>query len=82
VPKSRVRAKSVYTPPQRAVRSKVGARWVAPTFITCAVVGLAWIAVFYVTGGSNPVQSAIGNWNLLIGFVLIVTALLTATRWK
>lgn len=83
MPKSRVRTKSVYTPPQRAPRSRVSARWVAPVFVSCALLGLAWIAVFYVTNdGSNPAQSVMGNWNLLIGFALIIAGLLFATKWR
>jgi hypothetical protein len=81
VPKSRVRRKPVYTPPPRSARSKVSPRWLVPTMVGCFLVGLAWIAVYYVTGQSRPI-GAIGVWNLAIGFVLIVSGLGLATRWR
>jgi hypothetical protein len=80
VPKSRVRTKSVYTPPQRSQKAKVSPPWLAPTMVACLVVGLAWIATFYVSGQKLPV-SAIGQWNLVVGFALIVSGVMLATRW-
>jgi len=50
--------------------------------VFCLVFGLAWIAVFYVTSGQNPVMSAIGNWNLLIGFTFIIGGVILSTRWR
>lgn len=82
MPKSRVRSKAVYTPPPRAVKSKSGPRWVVPAMLTCLLLGLAWIAVFYVTGGTIPGQSALGDWNLVIGFVVIICGLGLATKWR
>ena len=41
VPKSRVRDKKVYTPPERIAKSKVSPRWLVPTMIGCLLVGLA-----------------------------------------
>jgi hypothetical protein len=81
VPKSRVRSKTVYTPPQRSAKSKVSPPWLVPTMVGCLVVGLAWIALFYITGQSLPVR-ALGEWNLLVGFGFIVTGLALATRWR
>jgi cell division protein CrgA len=82
LPKSRVRKKAVYTPPPRSAKSKVSPRWLAPTMIFCLLFGLVWIAVFYVTSGTVPVQSALGNWNLLIGFAFIITGVGLSTRWR
>jgi Cell division protein CrgA len=82
VPKSRVRTKAVYTPPPRATKSKRGARWVVPAMLTCLLIGLAWIALFYVTGGDTPLQSAIGNWNLAVGFALIISGVILSTKWR
>ena len=84
MPKSRVRKKPVYTPPPTRASSKkrkVSPPWLAPTMIACFLVGLAWIAVYYITGQTLPI-GAIGVWNLAIGFVLIVTGLGLATRWR
>lgn len=82
MPKSRVRAKAVYTPPPRASKSKTSARWVVPAMLACLLIGLAWIALFYVTGGDTPLQSAIGNWNLAIGFALIIGGVMLSTKWR
>lgn len=80
MPKSRVRNKAVYTPPQRSQKAKVSPPWLAPTMVACLVIGLAWIAMFYISGQKLPV-SAIGQWNLVIGFALIVSGVMLATRW-
>lgn len=82
MPKSRVRSKAVYTPPVRATKSKAGARWVVPAMLTCLLLGLAWIALFYVTSGSTPLQSALGNWNLAVGFALIIGGVMLSTKWR
>jgi hypothetical protein len=82
VPKSRVRAKAVYTPPPKSAKAKVSPRWLAPTMVGCLLLGLAWIALFYVTEGSTPVQQPIGDWNLVLGFGFIIGALMLATRWR
>ncbi len=81
MPKSRVRQKSVYTPPPRRAKSKVSPRWVAPTMVGLLVVGLVWIALFYVTSGSIPV-SAIGDWNLVVGFGFIIGGVTLSTKWR
>ncbi len=80
MPKSRVRSKAVYTPPRRTAKSKVSPRWLAPTMVGLLVVGLAWIAMFYVTGGLLPVQ-ALGDWNLPIGFAFIIGGVVLSTKW-
>ena len=55
MPKSRVRTKAVYTPPpKRSASKKVSPRWLVPAMLACLLIGLAWIAVFYVTQGSLP----------------------------
>jgi hypothetical protein len=82
VPKSRVRKKPVYTPPPtRSAKRKVSPPWLAPTMIGSLLVGLAWIALYYVTQADMPVLSALGGWNLVIGFALIVVGVVLATKW-
>ena len=82
MPKSRVRKKAVYTPPQAKVtRRKVSAPWVGPGIVICLVVGLAWIAVYYVTQSSVPGMKALGSWNLVIGFAFIIAGVTLSTRW-
>lgn len=82
MPKSRVRKKTVYTPPPpKSGRRKVSPPWVGPAIAASLIVGLAWIAVYYVTQGSIVGMSALGSWNLVVGFVLIVGGVTLATRW-
>jgi Cell division protein CrgA len=82
VPKSRVRKRAVYTPPPRSAKSNISPRWLVPVMLFCLIFGLAWIAVFYVTSGKIPVMSALGNWNLLIGFTFIIGGVVLSTRWR
>ena len=82
MPKSRVRSKSVYTPPPRSTKAKVSPRWLVPTMLACLLIGLAWIALYYVTQASMPGLSALGGWNLVCGFVLIVAGVVLATKWR
>jgi hypothetical protein len=83
VPKSRVRRRTVYTPPPpKSARRKVSAPWVGPTIVACLVVGLAWIVVYYLTNGSVAGLSALGSWNLVVGFVLIIAGVTLSTRWR
>jgi hypothetical protein len=82
VPKSRTRSKAVYTPPQRSAKSKVSPRWLVPTMLGCLLLGLAWIALCYVTNGSTPLQDSIGNWNLVIGFGFIIAGVGLSTKWR
>jgi hypothetical protein len=82
VPKSRVRKKPVYTPPPtRSAKRKVSPVWLAPTMIVSLCLGLAWIALYYVTQSDMPVLRTLGGWNLVIGFALIVVGVVLATKW-
>ncbi len=83
MPKSRVRKKPVYTPPpSRSPKRAVSPAWLAPTMIVTFVLGLAWIALYYVTQADMPVLRSLGGWNLVIGFALIVSGVILATRWN
>jgi hypothetical protein len=81
VPKSRVRSKAVYTPPPSRAKAKVSPRWLVPTMLGCLLVGLAWIALYYITGGTLP-ASALGAWNLMVGFALIIVGVALSTKWR
>ena len=83
MPKSRVRKKTVYTPPpQKTAARKASAPWVGPAIVVCLVLGLVWIVVYYLSQGSIPGLSALGAWNLVIGFVFIIAGVTLATRWR
>lgn len=82
MPKSRVRSKAVYTPPKRSAKAQVSPRWLVPTMLASLLLGLVWISLYYVTGGTNPLQSWAGAWNLVIGFVFIIVGVALATKWR
>ncbi len=83
MPKSRVRKRTVYTPPApKTAQRKVSAPWVGPAIVVCLVLGLAWIVVYYLTQGSIPGISALGAWNLVIGFTFIIAGVVLSTRWR
>ena len=83
MPKSRVRKKSVYTPPPtRSPRKAVSPPWLAPTMLACFLIGLTWIALYYVTQPHMPGLSALGGGNLVGGFILIVAGVVLATKWR
>jgi cell division protein CrgA len=83
VPKSRVRKKPVYTPPPtRSAKRAVSPAWLVPTMIVCFLVGLAWIALYYVTAANMPVLRTLSGWNLVGGFTLIIVGVVLATRWR
>jgi hypothetical protein len=87
MPKSKVRKKAVYTPPASERRSPV--KVAGPThpvyvvvMLGLMLVGLAWLVVNYLAGNSVPFMVALGPWNFLIGFSLIVIGLLMTMRWR
>jgi hypothetical protein len=83
VPKSRVRQKAVYTPPPpKTARRKVSAPWVGPGIVVFGLLGLFWIVTYYTTQNGVPGISALGAWNLVVGFAFIVASLGLATRWR
>jgi hypothetical protein len=83
VPKSRARTKAVYTPPARSTKSRVSPRWLVPTMVGSLVLGLVWIALYYLTSDNGPGLPipAFGPGNLVIGFALFITGVVLATRW-
>ena len=82
MPTSRVRSKAVYTPPKKSAKAQVSPRWLVPTMLASLLAGLVWISLYYVTGGSNPLQSWAGVWNLVIGFAFIIVGVGLATKWR
>ncbi|MFV0407045.1 MAG: cell division protein CrgA [Propioniciclava sp.] len=59
--------------------------WVVPTFITCGILGVLWLVVWYITAATGiavPFMSDLGNWNMLIGMGLITAAFALSTLWK
>jgi hypothetical protein len=84
VPKSRIRKKSDYTPPTQtatAVKLKSGRGFIAPLMLALFLVGLVWIVLYYVTSAAYPI-SALGNWNIVVGFGFIAGGFAVSTQWK
>jgi hypothetical protein len=90
VPKSKVRKKSVYTPPENVLQSRSGQaraaqpspRWYAPVMVALMLVGLLWIVVYYVAGEQIPFMVSLGAWNFAIGFGAMVAGLVMSMRWR
>ncbi|MGY1807575.1 cell division protein CrgA [Blastococcus sp. SYSU D00669] len=90
MPKSKVRKKSVYTPPAdvleargtRAKAAQPSPRWYAALMVALMLLGLAWIVVYYVAGDKIPLMVSLGAWNFAIGFGAMVAGLVMSMRWR
>ena len=86
MPKSHVRKKKVYTPPvdmrpvQATSAKKPSPVWLPVTAVVLIVLGIAWLVVFYLSGGALPTH--LGYWNLAIGFGGMVSALILLSKWR
>lgn len=82
MPESRVRRKAAYTPPPaKAAPPKPNPRWFVPVMVGLLLIGLLYIVVFYLSEQRFPVPE-IGNWNLAIGFGIMMLGFVQATRWR
>lgn len=81
MPKPKTRKKPVYTAPQTSQQVKISPRWLAPVMVTCWIVGILWIAVYYVAP-TAPLLGTLQNWNLLVGFAFIILGVILSTRWR
>lgn len=82
MPESRVRKKAAFTPPPaKAGPPKPNPRWFVPLMLAFLLIGLAWIVVFYITQTQYPVPD-IRNWNLVIGFGILLLGFGMTTRWR
>ena len=88
MPISRVRKKSVYTAPPTpealAIKKKRAHSppWLAPLMLTLFLLGVLWLVVYYISGGEAYGMREIGNWNLAVGFGLIIAGFMVATQWR
>jgi len=90
VPKSKVRKKSVYTPPEgvlpssaaRAKAAEPSPRWYAAVMVGLMLIGLLWIVVYYVAGDRIGFMVSLGAWNFAIGFGAMVAGLIMSMRWR
>ncbi len=88
MPKSKVRKKTVYTPPTDR-RTPVKARLAGPShpiyigvMLGLMLIGLAWLVVTYIASDKIAFMSSLGSWNFLIGFALMIGGLLMTMRWR
>jgi len=54
--------------------------WLVPVMSTFLVLGPLWIVVYYVSRSTYPLP--IGQWNIGVGFTMLLVAMGLATRWK
>lgn len=89
MPKSKVRKKSVYSPPGEALGPAKVVRAAGPShpfyvavMLGLMLLGLLWLVVNYLAVDKIPLLAELGNWNFLIGFALMVTGLMMTMRWR
>lgn len=84
--RSRRKKKQTYTPPTGSKAQLPSPRWWAPTMVTLMLLGLVWVVVFYLSSGSWPISHIgsfqVGNWNLLVGFGLMLVGFGMTARWR
>lgn len=61
--------------------AKSNPRWFVPLFSVLLILGLAWVVVNYITNGTYPIPG-LGNWNLLIGFGIMMVGFLMTMWWN
>lgn len=85
MPKSKVRKKTVYTPPAEvrpaSAKKKPSPPWVPILAVVLLVLGIAWLVTYYLSQAAYPV-GAIGFWNLAVGFGMLILALVVLTQWR
>jgi hypothetical protein len=90
VPKSKVRKKSVYTPPEGVLQARSASakaaqpspRWYSAVMVALMLLGLLWIVVYYVAGDRIPFMVSLSAWNFAIGFGAMVIGLVMSMRWR
>ena len=82
MPESRIRRKSAYTAPTaKGGPPKPNGRLFVPIMVGLLLIGLGWIVTYYITSAKYPIPD-IGNWNLLIGFAILLVGFGMTTRWR
>jgi hypothetical protein len=86
VPKSRVRKKKdAYVPRADALaaprKKQPSPTWYGVLVLGTMVIGVAWLVMYYVSGGTLPV-SKLEAWNVLVGFVWIAAGFALSTQWR
>ncbi|MFJ8819633.1 cell division protein CrgA [Amycolatopsis thermoflava] len=86
MPRSKIRKKTVYSPPpDRRKPSRAPAK---SSLVYKAVMfglfflALAWMVVFYLAGEKIPVMRDLGSFGYLVAFGLMLPGLLMTMRWR
>lgn len=69
------------TPEDRGGSDTPNPVWFVPVMLGFMLLGLAWIIVYYLSNGVLPIDS-LDNWNVLIGFGIMLIGFLMTTRWR
>jgi uncharacterized membrane protein len=84
MPESKGRGKPSSSSPPPVPKKDVpttSPRWLVPVMLACFIIGLLWIVAYYIAPGM-PVMSTLGNWNMVIGFGLIMVGFGLSTKWR
>ncbi|HEY8372254.1 MAG TPA: cell division protein CrgA [Pseudonocardiaceae bacterium] len=88
MPKSKVRKKTLYTPPPDR-RTPVKAKAAGPShpvyvavMLLMMLLGLGWLVTNYLAGDKIDFMAELGAWNFGIGFGLMIIGLLMTMRWR
>ena len=84
MPKSRGRKKDSSVAGEPEARKPKGPSpvWLAPLMLVLFGIGVAWLVVYYMSGGLIPVMRDLGAWNLAVGFGFIVAGFALSTQWR
>lgn len=82
MPESKKRKKSDLPRPEQAADAVTPSpRWWAPTMVTLMVLGLVWVVVTYLASGQYPIPG-LDNWNLAVGFGIMLVGFIMTLRWR
>lgn len=85
MPTSRSRKKKSTAAPTPTTRPKSddapNPQWWVPVMVTLFIVGLVYIVVTYLSGSQYPIPG-LGNWNLGVGFAIIMVGFIMTMRWR
>ena len=81
---ARVKSSPVRREERRAGGDGVNPVWFKPLMFGFMLLGLLWIVVFYISGGTLPIpfSSEQSSWNILIGFGIAFVGFIMTLWWR
>lgn len=79
--KERIRKKRAKESDTRPIAGGQSPAWWPVVMVTLMIIGLLWVVTFYLTQQQYPIPN-LGNWNLGIGFAVIMVGFLMTSRWR